>query len=259
MRSVGASSCARPSRASERRGTRTHRRGRRRVPGQPRGGGLGRRWSATPPPAPSSTRAAHPWARPRNNVAEYSGMIEGLRAASAIDPAADVLVRMDSKLVVEQMSGRWKIKHDDMRRLALRGPRPRGRDQRRRRLRLLRVDAPRAEQDRGRPLQPGHGRGDHQQAAGPRGGPRHQRRRGRRRGDRPCALRHGRPPSAWARTSAPRPASCWCATGSPTSRPRDASTAEGAPTPRSTQPGARRPPQPGGRPPTCSARRRPVW
>ena len=26
---------------------------------------------------------------------------------------------MDSKLVVEQMSGRWKIKHPDMRRLAL--------------------------------------------------------------------------------------------------------------------------------------------
>ena len=26
---------------------------------------------------------------------------------------------MDSKLVVEQMSGRWKIKHEDMRRLAL--------------------------------------------------------------------------------------------------------------------------------------------
>jgi probable phosphoglycerate mutase len=27
---------------------------------------------------------------------------------------------MDSKLVVEQMSGRWKIKHPDMRTLALR-------------------------------------------------------------------------------------------------------------------------------------------
>ena len=34
---------------------------------------------------------------------------------------------MDSKLVVEQMSGRWKIKHEDMRRLAARGARPRGR------------------------------------------------------------------------------------------------------------------------------------
>ena len=40
-------------------------------------------------------------------------------AAQAIDPGAEVEVRMDSKLVVEQMSGRWKIKHEDMRRLAL--------------------------------------------------------------------------------------------------------------------------------------------
>jgi ribonuclease HI/rhodanese-related sulfurtransferase len=54
-----------------------------------------------------------------NNVAEYSGLLAGLRAAAEIDPAASVEVRMDSKLVVEQMSGRWKIKHEDMRRLAL--------------------------------------------------------------------------------------------------------------------------------------------
>ncbi|MFF5715389.1 bifunctional RNase H/acid phosphatase [Streptomyces buecherae] len=53
-----------------------------------------------------------------NNVAEYRGLIAGLRAAYALDPAAHVLVRMDSKLVVEQMSGRWKIKHPDMRPLA---------------------------------------------------------------------------------------------------------------------------------------------
>lgn len=53
-----------------------------------------------------------------NNVAEYSGLVAGLEAARGIDPEARVLVRMDSKLVVEQMSGRWKIKHDDMRRLA---------------------------------------------------------------------------------------------------------------------------------------------
>src|SRR5699024_7097841 len=33
-------------------------------------------------------------------------------------PTAQVEVRMDSRLVVEQMSGRWKIKHADMRRLA---------------------------------------------------------------------------------------------------------------------------------------------
>jgi len=54
-----------------------------------------------------------------NNVAEYSGLIAGLRAAAAIDPTALVEVRMDSRLVVEQMSGNWKIKHADMRRLAL--------------------------------------------------------------------------------------------------------------------------------------------
>ncbi|MDF9812860.1 bifunctional RNase H/acid phosphatase [Streptomyces sp. SPB162] len=53
-----------------------------------------------------------------NNVAEYRGLIAGLRAAKALDPEAVVRVRMDSKLVVEQMSGRWKIKHPDMRPLA---------------------------------------------------------------------------------------------------------------------------------------------
>ncbi|MEU6084991.1 bifunctional RNase H/acid phosphatase [Streptomyces sp. NPDC047108] len=53
-----------------------------------------------------------------NNVAEYRGLIAGLRAAHALDPEAEIQVRMDSKLVVEQMTGRWKIKHPDMRPLA---------------------------------------------------------------------------------------------------------------------------------------------
>ncbi|MFF4485461.1 bifunctional RNase H/acid phosphatase [Streptomyces sp. NPDC001544] len=53
-----------------------------------------------------------------NNVAEYRGLLAGLRAAHALDPTARVNVRMDSKLVVEQMSGRWKIKHPDMKPLA---------------------------------------------------------------------------------------------------------------------------------------------
>ncbi|OIJ67209.1 histidine phosphatase family protein [Streptomyces mangrovisoli] len=53
-----------------------------------------------------------------NNVAEYRGLVAGLRAARELDPAARILVRMDSKLVVEQMSGRWKIKHPDMKPLA---------------------------------------------------------------------------------------------------------------------------------------------
>lgn len=49
-----------------------------------------------------------------NNVAEYSAVIFALEAAFEIDQAAEIVVRMDSKLVVEQMSGRWKIKHPDM-------------------------------------------------------------------------------------------------------------------------------------------------
>ncbi|RVW10951.1 bifunctional RNase H/acid phosphatase [Prescottella agglutinans] len=48
-----------------------------------------------------------------NNVAEYRGLIAGLTAARDLG-AHEVDVRMDSKLVVEQMSGRWKIKHPDM-------------------------------------------------------------------------------------------------------------------------------------------------
>lgn len=54
-----------------------------------------------------------------NNVAEYRGLIAGLTVVADIDPQALVEVRMDSKLVVEQMSGRWQIKHPDMRTLAL--------------------------------------------------------------------------------------------------------------------------------------------
>ena len=56
--------------------------------------------------------------RASNNVAEYSGLVAGLRLARDLAPGAAVEVRMDSKLVVEQMSGTWKIKHPDMRVLA---------------------------------------------------------------------------------------------------------------------------------------------
>jgi len=53
-----------------------------------------------------------------NNVAEYNGLIAGLETALQRDPSASVHVRLDSKLVVEQMTGRWKIKHPDMQVLA---------------------------------------------------------------------------------------------------------------------------------------------
>jgi probable phosphoglycerate mutase len=52
--------------------------------------------------------------RATNNVAEYRGLIAGLRAAAQLVPGAGAEVRMDSRLVVEQMSGRWKIKHPDL-------------------------------------------------------------------------------------------------------------------------------------------------
>ena len=62
---------------------------------------------------------AEPLGKASNNVAEYRGLLAGLEAVLRLDPSADIEARMDSKLVVEQMSGRWKIKHEDMRRLAL--------------------------------------------------------------------------------------------------------------------------------------------
>ena len=55
--------------------------------------------------------------RATNNVAEYRGVIAGLAAAVELGAAA-VDVRLDSKLIVEQMSGRWKVKHPDMKPLA---------------------------------------------------------------------------------------------------------------------------------------------
>ena len=54
-----------------------------------------------------------------NNVAEYSGLIAGLELAREYAPDASIEVRMDSKLVIEQMAGRWKIKHPDMKPLAM--------------------------------------------------------------------------------------------------------------------------------------------
>jgi len=53
-----------------------------------------------------------------NNVAEYRGAIAGLAFAYGLDPNATVEMRLDSKLIVEQMSGRWQIKSPDMRTLA---------------------------------------------------------------------------------------------------------------------------------------------
>lgn len=52
-----------------------------------------------------------------NNVAEYQGVIAGMKAARNAG-ATRLDVRLDSKLVVEQLTGRWKVKHPDMKVLA---------------------------------------------------------------------------------------------------------------------------------------------
>ena len=49
-----------------------------------------------------------------NNVAEYRAVLAAVEVANEIAPDAELLVRMDSKLVVEQMSGRWKVKNEGM-------------------------------------------------------------------------------------------------------------------------------------------------
>jgi len=51
--------------------------------------------------------------RATNNIAEYRGLIAGLEEAAKIG-ATEVDVSMDSKLVVEQMSGRWKVKNPEI-------------------------------------------------------------------------------------------------------------------------------------------------
>lgn len=63
-----------------------------------------------------------------NNVAEYCGLIAALELVKELDPTAEVEIRMDSKLVVEQMTGNWKIKHPGLKPLAIKaqGILPRG-------------------------------------------------------------------------------------------------------------------------------------
>lgn len=51
-----------------------------------------------------------------NNVAEYRAVLEGLRAAADLG-ATHVLVRSDSRLLVEQLSGRFRVKNPTLIRL----------------------------------------------------------------------------------------------------------------------------------------------
>ena len=191
---------------------------------------------------------AEPLGKASNNVAEYRGLIAGLEAACAIDPSAEVHVRLDSKLVVEQMSGRWKIKHEDMRRLALQARDlvsgftraggsvrftwiPRAENKAADALSNVAMDGRVVDRTFGGPSEV-----DDVPGVSPR----------------PTTSRDA--PASTA--AAPRPASCWCGTASPTSPRRVVSTAAAGPTRGSTPPAApRRSPPAGPWPASCRATR----
>ena len=118
-RSAAGSWCARPSRGCDPRSSSRPTAGRAATPARRRTAPSSR----TPRPARCCARSPSTSASRRNNVAEYRGLIAGLEAVRELDPAATVEARLDSKLVVEQMSGRWKVKHPDMRRAGAAGPR----------------------------------------------------------------------------------------------------------------------------------------
>lgn len=54
-----------------------------------------------------------------NNVAEYEAILRGLLALREMFPEgyfqhADLAIRMDSKLVIEQLKGNYKVKHPNL-------------------------------------------------------------------------------------------------------------------------------------------------
>lgn len=51
-----------------------------------------------------------------NNVAEYAAAIRGLEHARALG-AIEVRLRSDSRLLIEQLAGRWKVKNPTLQRL----------------------------------------------------------------------------------------------------------------------------------------------
>ena len=64
-----------------------------------------------------------PIGRATNNVAEWRGAIAALLFASAQPDATDVELRMDSRLVVNQLNGRWRVKEPHLQALAETGKR----------------------------------------------------------------------------------------------------------------------------------------
>lgn len=59
-------------------------------------------------------RTFHRWlGRATNNQAEYHALIEGLKAVADWKPER-LEVFLDSKLVVEQVNGKWKVKEPEL-------------------------------------------------------------------------------------------------------------------------------------------------
>ncbi len=65
---------------------------------------------ASDPDAPPVGIVARPLGRQTNNVAEYSAVLFALEEARRLG-AEEVELVLDSKLIVEQLNGRWKVKH----------------------------------------------------------------------------------------------------------------------------------------------------
>jgi len=65
---------------------------------------------ARSPGAPPVAVIARPLGHQTNNYAEYTAVVLALRRARQLG-AEEVEIVLDSKLVVEQLSGRWKVRH----------------------------------------------------------------------------------------------------------------------------------------------------
>src|SRR3954454_24941477 len=77
------------------------------------------RRDAAHPDAPPLAVIARPLGIQTNNYAEYMGVILALERATAMG-ARQVQLVLDSMLIVEQLSGRWKVKHPAIRPLVAR-------------------------------------------------------------------------------------------------------------------------------------------
>ena len=64
---------------------------------------------AADPDAPPLSVVSRPLGVQTNNVAEYTALLLALREARRLG-ATEIDVRLDSKLIVEQLHGRWRVK-----------------------------------------------------------------------------------------------------------------------------------------------------